>query len=261
MFILNSCSNSNKLLGCWEDNHSAIITLQEDGTLIRNSNKGNWKLIDNDRLNFIWSDGRNETHTIVKLNNNLMVIKYNGLLEFTWNKVKCEDSQITETGNTEVTNNSEADTSAITFLPASEYFKVVNITKSQFIENGQFEMECEILNNTNFTFSRFDLYAEILFTMKDSDEICTSTVQFDKCKPDFVENWKQYTNIKFYFVTPCWSCGGGCFSAKYERTPEKIVLVLKPHPAISVDLEVTEAFATYDLLPLWKERQVKEGLR
>jgi hypothetical protein len=90
LFIFNSCSNSNDVAGCWKDQHSQTIILKEDGTLNRGSYGGTWKLIDNDRLNFTWSDGTTDTHTIVKINSKLMVIKYNGFLEFTWNKVNCD---------------------------------------------------------------------------------------------------------------------------------------------------------------------------
>ncbi|MCO5231955.1 MAG: hypothetical protein M9958_12465 [Chitinophagales bacterium] len=89
VFIFNSCSKSNNIVGCWKDQHSQTIIMKDDGTLTRASHEGTWKLIDNDRLNFMWSDGSTDTHTIVKINNNLMVIKYNGFLEFTWYKEDC----------------------------------------------------------------------------------------------------------------------------------------------------------------------------
>lgn len=91
LFIFNSCSKLNDVAGCWKDQHSETIIINEDGTLSRGSSLGTWRLIDNDRLNFVWSDGRTDTHTIVKINSKLMVIKYNGLLEYTWEKTKCED--------------------------------------------------------------------------------------------------------------------------------------------------------------------------
>lgn len=91
LFTLNSCSKLNDVIGCWKDQHSETISINEDGTLSRGSSSGNWRLIGNDRLNFSWSDGTTDTHTIVKINSKLMVIKYNGLLEFTWEKTKCED--------------------------------------------------------------------------------------------------------------------------------------------------------------------------
>lgn len=167
-----------------------------------------------------------------------------------------------KTESAEVNNNTKENTSTSMDLPASKYFKVVSITKVQYIEDAKFEMELEILNNTDYKFSKFELFAQILYKMKNSDDTCTSTVQYDAYNPRSVENWEPHTKIKFYFVTPSWGSGGGCITAQYDRTPEKIVLVLKPFPAaISVDLEVEGPFAMYNLLNLWKERQVKEGLR
>lgn len=146
-------------------------------------------------------------------------------------------------------------------IPASKYFKIDGITKMRYIEDGIFEMELEILNNTNYKFTKFVLYIQILYTMKNGDNICESTAQYNEIKPRLVENWKPHSKMKFYFRTPSSGSRGGCYDAEYNRTPEKIVLTLKPFPAISVDLEVNEPFGMYDLLPLWKERQVKEGLR
>ena len=88
--ILSSCSNTKKqITGCWLDD-GEIIILKKDGKLIKGSESGTWQLVGEDRLNFIWSNGENDTHTIVTLSNKLMIIKYNGFLEFTWNKVDCE---------------------------------------------------------------------------------------------------------------------------------------------------------------------------
>lgn len=107
IFALNSCSKSNKggnqetqpiqttkdrLVGCWKHDGKTIMTLKDDGTLITNSTDGNgtWRLIGNERLNFNFSNGMNDTHTIVALEDDLMIIKFNGMLEFTWPRIKCE---------------------------------------------------------------------------------------------------------------------------------------------------------------------------
>ena len=166
-----------------------------------------------------------------------------------------------QTENNLKRNRSGTGTLTNTDLLASNYFKVDNISKFQYIDKGKFEMEFDILNNTDYKFSKFDLLVQINYKMKNSDEICVSTVQFDALKPQFVENWEPHTKTKFYLISPCWGCGGGCFAAQYERTPESITLILKPFHAISVNLEVEDPFAIYDLLPQWKERQVKEGFR
>ncbi len=166
-----------------------------------------------------------------------------------------------ETEKTGASEETEEDTSANIDLPASKYFKVDSIFNAQYLENSKFEMEFEILNNTDYKFSKFELFVQILYVMKNSNSVCESTVQYDALEPRYVENWEPHTKIRFHFITPSWGSAGGCFDAQYNRTPEKITLVLKPFPAISVDLEVEEPFAMYDLLPLWKERQVKEGLR
>lgn len=82
----------NRLVGCWEHDGKIIATLNDDGTLITNSTEGNgtWRLISDDRLKFNYSNGTIQTHTIVVLENDLMIIKFNGMLEFTWPRVKCE---------------------------------------------------------------------------------------------------------------------------------------------------------------------------
>ncbi len=69
------------------------------------------------------------------------------------------------------------------------------------------------------------------------------------------------TKKKFYFaIDPHGQLG--CLNLNYERTPESIELVLEPFiKAISFDAEVDGAFAKYDILPQWKEKQIKEGLR
>ena len=85
-------TTKNRLVGCWKHQKKTIIKLNEDGTLITNSTHGNgtWRLIGDDRLNFIYSDGTSHTHTIVALEDDLMIIKFNGILEFTWPRVQCE---------------------------------------------------------------------------------------------------------------------------------------------------------------------------
>lgn len=85
-------TTKNRLVGCWKHDGKIILTLNEDGTLITNSTKGDgtWRLIGDDRLIFNYSDGESDTHTIVALEDDLMIIKFNGILEFTWPRVKCE---------------------------------------------------------------------------------------------------------------------------------------------------------------------------
>jgi hypothetical protein len=85
-------TTKNRLVGCWKHEDKIIMTLKEDGTLITNSTDGNgtWRLIGDNRLIFNYSDGNSDTHTIVALEDDLMIIKFNGILEFTWPRVKCE---------------------------------------------------------------------------------------------------------------------------------------------------------------------------
>jgi len=148
-------------------------------------------------------------------------------------------------------------------LPASRYFKIEEITKAEYLEDGIFEMEFYVLNNSNFKFSSFLGLIQILYKMKNSDEYCTTTVQLYSYenKDLIIKDWEPNTIKSIYFITPCKTCGGACFSASYNRTPEEIILVLSIIKAISVDIEVEGAYAKYDLLPLWKDRQIKEGFR
>lgn len=90
--VFCSCSDSDKPVGCWQQG-SIVFSLGKDGTLITNSSHGNgtWKLIENDRLNFAYSNGSEETHTIVKTGDGVMIVKHNGLAEHTWTKTECKD--------------------------------------------------------------------------------------------------------------------------------------------------------------------------
>lgn len=90
-----SCSESNNIVGCWKNHHSDIYNFSEDGSLSVGMRTGSWQLID-DRL-ILTVNGLNDsdeaktsTNTIVKLTSETMIIKYNGVLEFTWSKVDCE---------------------------------------------------------------------------------------------------------------------------------------------------------------------------
>jgi len=148
-------------------------------------------------------------------------------------------------------------------FPARNYFIIDKINFSRYIKNGQFEMDFDLLNNTDYKFSSVNFRAEIFSKMKNSDIICRSTVQFDDWKPKstinyvphHILNWEPNVIKHVYFT-----CYPLCNSS-YERTPEEITLVIKIAKAISIDKEVEGAFVKYDLLDLWKERQVKEGLR
>jgi hypothetical protein len=147
-------------------------------------------------------------------------------------------------------------------LPASKYFKIDKINFSRFIKDGKFELDFNLLNNTDYKFSSVNFHADIFSKMKNNDEICQSTIQFDDWQPHstinyvphHIWNWEPQTVKHVYFI------GSPCIRS-FERTPEVLTLVIKISSAISIDSEVEGVFAKYDLLNLWKEQQVKEGLR
>ena len=89
ILLFYSCSETNSITGCLEDNNSTIVRIEKDGLIFRDNKSGTWKLIDNDRLVIEWDDGTSNTHTIVKNNSDLIIIRYNGLIEFTWKKTEC----------------------------------------------------------------------------------------------------------------------------------------------------------------------------
>ena len=164
--------------------------------------------------------------------------------------------------NAETNQNNDNISNAYADLPASKYFKIDSIIEYKYISNGKFEMKYIILNNSDYKFSTCLLRNQIFYKMKDEKEICTTTIQDNDTYPSYrIENWEPHTKKQIHFISPCKSCLGACWLANYERTPESIELVLQILKAISVDVEVEGAFAKYDILPLWKERQVKEGLR
>jgi len=167
-------------------------------------------------------------------------------------------NQPNSTSNKSDDNNSENNT-----FPTNEYFQISSISKAHYIEESKFELEFDISNNSNYKFSVFSLNADIYYKMKNSEDICRSTVQWDDMKPVqcVVRDWEPHTTKHFYFTSPCGGCPGGCGGADYNRTPENIVLEIKIDNATSVDEEVKGVLARYDLLDLWKEKQMEEGLR
>ena len=146
-------------------------------------------------------------------------------------------------------------------LPASKYFTVSDIIKGEYVKDGKFLMKVEVLNNTNYKFKNFELSARISYKMENEGISCERSAQYDEISPRIIANWLPHTTKKFS-LTINHHGQLGCLNINYDRTPENIVLVLAPFmKAISVDAEVEGAFARYDLLPQWKERQIKEGLR
>lgn len=185
------------------------------------------------------------------------------------NKFKLEN-EVSNPNNSTISNENQSssneENSDNEDLPMSKYFKITKINKVEYGENksykaGVFAMDFELTNTSNYKFSTVVLRADIFYKMKNSDQLCQATVQFNEMHPKSIENWEPNTIKKINFITPCSGCPGGCIYATYDRTPEEITLVIKVDRAISVDAELEGIFAKYDLLDLWKDRQVKEGLR
>jgi len=190
----------------------------------------------------------------------------NNKAEFAYNPafnevIKSSKKQNYQNQNTDGEEASEVGNTNYNDFPASKYFKVDNIVNAQYLEKEKFETEFEVLNNSNYKFTKFVLSARIYYKFKNSEEVCPTYVQFDGIEPKLIENWEPHTKRKFHIASPGSGYAGSCNIASYERTPDEIRFVLEARLAISVDAETKGAFAGYDLLPQWKERQIKEGLR
>lgn len=162
----------------------------------------------------------------------------------------------------QVQNENENINEKIQYFPAAKFFKIDTIVKAEFIEKGVFEMIIDIKNISTNTFSKFHLSAEIQFIMKNSEEPCISTIQYNDIKPEIISNWEpgEIKRISFTSLTAGQLAYYSGRNITYERTPESITLLLGVS-AISVDEEINGNFDVFDLLPNWKLRQVEEGLR
>ncbi len=162
----------------------------------------------------------------------------------------------------QVQNESENINENIQYFPASKFFKIDTIVKAEFIEKGVFEMIIDIKNISTNTFSRFNLSAEIQFIMKNSEEPCISTIQYNDIEPEIINNWEpdEIKRVSFTSLTAGQLAYYSGRNITYERTPESITLLLGVS-AISVDEEINGNLDVFDLLPNWKLRQVEEGLR
>ena len=176
----------------------------------------------------------------------------------------CNQKKSTDTAQNQdtVRYDSNEENSANNELPASNYFKITKVNFARYLKDGQFEMDFDLLNNTDYKFSRVRFSADIFYKMKNSDDGLQATVQNNDWQPysdngrcDHILNWEPMTTKHIYFI----SRYGGCSS--YERTPDEITLIIMISNAVSVDFEIEGAFAKYDLLELWKGKQVEEGLR
>lgn len=155
-------------------------------------------------------------------------------------------------------NSSEANN-----FPSNKYFQIANVKKAQYIKGGDFEMEFDVMNMSDVTFSEFGLSAKIYYKMKDKDDLIEVPIQFMDIKPKngIVKNWMSKTTKTFSFITRVSSISWAYSEIKYNRTPENILLKIKITKAISIDEEIDGILKEYTLLDLWKERQKVEGLR
>ena len=176
------------------------------------------------------------------------------------NKFKNNESNTNNSTIVDESINSSNDNSTNTDLPMSNYFKIEKIFNVKY-DNRGFEMDFDLLNNSDYKFSSVNFHAAIYYKLKDGNSELHNVAQHDAWLPyshdgsgNHVLNWEPRTIQHIYFrIEPCFT--------DYRRTPEKLMLLLKVENATSVDAEINGNFAVYDLLDLWKEKQVKEGLR
>lgn len=94
---LASCSSPPNVAGCWRDHHSQLISLEGDGILsldgVNGKFRGKWRLVGKDRLNFEFVGLSSDTHTVVQVTPQFMIIKYNGFLEYTWKRDVCPTAE------------------------------------------------------------------------------------------------------------------------------------------------------------------------
>lgn len=143
-------------------------------------------------------------------------------------------------------------------FPASKYFEIVNFNKARFVDKCTFEAEIELLNKSEYKFSKFELYSTLNFLTKDGFE-CETAIQRDAYKPNKIVDWEPNTTRIISFSSLGTGFYGGC-GIGYDRTPEGIIITFKAD-AISIDKEIYDNFARYNLLPQWKEKQALDGLR
>jgi hypothetical protein len=110
-------------------------------------------------------------------------------------------------------------------------------------------------------FTSFSLSLALIFKFQNSDSHCISHVQTVNINPSIIRNWEPYTTKRIKFLSPDNRSMGRCYQAHYTRTPEYIILEMTVDYAISVDAEFKGVFEGFNILPEWKERQIKEGLR
>jgi len=183
--------------------------------------------------------------------------------------VGCNQKKSTEENQNQNTENNfnsiENDsTNTNNDLPMSNCFEVKKINTIKYLNNGHFEMDFELVNNTDYKFSSVSLSAYISSRLKNSERNSITDVQavdwkfFNLKDSEFLYNivkkWQPHTSKHIHFI--CYASDGS-----FDRTPEEIELVLEAG-AISVDVEKKDgAFAKYNLLDLWKQKQVEKGLR
>jgi hypothetical protein len=142
-------------------------------------------------------------------------------------------------------------------------FEIVEITKSEFDDNGTLAFQFKLKNNTPHKFTKAYLSAEMKYVLQDG-QTCNSVFQHGPnadIDPLPAENWSPNSIIDYKLISPDHRNVAGCNSMTLERTPKSVSLVITL-TAISVDREVRdEEIVVYDLLPLWKEKQTTLGLR
>lgn len=150
-------------------------------------------------------------------------------------------------------------------LPMCNYFEVAKINTMKYTNDGKFEMDFELANNTDYLFSSVSLSAYFSLRLKNAEnnviinvpQVMWSFYNLKDSEFSFntIKKWQPHTSKHIHFTYYIKSS-----DVSFDRTPDEIELVLEAG-AISVDIEKEGAFAKYNLLDLWKKEQVEKGLR
>lgn len=174
-------------------------------------------------------------------------------------KIEAEDDLVEE----EVIGQADYDES----VPTSRYFRVENVQRAYYEDDGRFVLEIDVRNIYAYKFSTIYLRATTFVKLKNRDDYCKMVSQSDTDIKSRLVDWQPNEVKTLRIQTPNFgSPGNFCvfFSGSltgFDRTPEEIYVELSME-AISIGDEPEGVFARYDLMDLWKSKQqalIEEG--
>ena len=153
-------------------------------------------------------------------------------------------------------------------LSPSKYFKIAKINKARFYQDnekkGRFEIDFDIINKSNYSFSSHDLNVDIICKAKGTEDWNVLPIPVFTDKRGWKETegykgkfWEPNSIINLHFNTEYTQMGNFTFT----WTPKEVYLDLSMS-AVSVDVNFyNKKFTKINILDEWKQEQVIEGLR